>query len=354
MATNSPFSTKQRVLSDNETRLSLNRWIDSLYFHISNETKFMRFIEDLSEWSGSEVLNRGFVNDEVDPPTGEKMTAAKKAINLRMFLGFISLMAPVISSSFIKDEARSLEEILQRLREFYNCRKTGGKVAELLEFELGPLESREALWERIYSFLEDCLISQASGILHKGKEVTHDEVMTPTILNMGVVVWLNAINRSLPSLVKQKFAIPLRNNTLFSLRTEISDSIPSILEELGDKEGIISYARTRREGERFNKARRERPRCCLCEAASRPGANTHYFQSCPYLPNNDKKYLNSKVRDIELYSGSDSDDGCQCKASNKCVKVLDKGINESNPNTSRVDVISSPCMEITVEGGERG
>ena len=113
MATNSPFSTKQRILTDNETRLSLSRWIESLYFHISNETKYMRFIDDLSEWEGSDVIYRGFENDEDDPPTGEKMTAARKAINLRMFLGFVSLMAPVISSFFIKDEARSLEEIFQ-------------------------------------------------------------------------------------------------------------------------------------------------------------------------------------------------------------------------------------------------
>ena len=72
MANNSPFSTKQRVLTDNETRLSLNRWIESLYFHISNEQRFCRYIDDLNTWGGAEVPNRGFLDDQVDPPSGEK------------------------------------------------------------------------------------------------------------------------------------------------------------------------------------------------------------------------------------------------------------------------------------------
>ena len=172
------------------------------------------------------------------------MTAANKAINFKVFLGFVSLHCPCISSSFVKDQAKSLDEIFQRLREFYDCRKSGGKITELLDFTLGPLESREALWERVYSYLEDSLITQSSGMLHLGEAVIHDELMTPTILNIGVVIWLNAIHRGLPSLVKQKFAIPLRNNTIFSMRTEISDSIPSLLDELGDRESNISYSKS--------------------------------------------------------------------------------------------------------------
>ena len=351
---NSPFSTKQKVLTDNETRQSLNNWIESLYFHISNEPKFCRFIDDLKEWSGSNVVNRGFVNDENDPPTGLKMTAANKAINLKVFLGFVSLHCPCISSSFVKDQAKSLEEIFQRLREFYDCRKSGGKITELLEFSLGPLESREALWERIYSYLEDSLITQSSGILHMGQVVTNDELMTPTILNIGVIVWLNAIHRGLPQLVKQKFAIPLRNSTIFSLRTEISDSIPSLLDELGERESSISYSRSRRGGERVNKIRKG-PECCLCKEAKRQGANTHFFQSCPFLPASDKKYLNSRVRDIEIESESSEDEGCQnacrCQSNNQFVQVKNKQTEIKKSVNARVDVISSPCMEIEVEGG---
>ena len=92
---------------------------------------------------------------------GSKMTAANKTINLKVLLGFISIHAPVISSSFIKEEALSLEEIFQRLREYYDCQKSGSKITELLSFRLGAFESREAIWERIYSFIEDNLITKA-------------------------------------------------------------------------------------------------------------------------------------------------------------------------------------------------
>ena len=67
----------------------------------------------------------------------------------------------------------------------------------------GPLESREALWERVYSFMEDSLITRASGVKHRGAVLAADETLTPTLLNIAVIIWLDAIHRGLPTLVKQ-------------------------------------------------------------------------------------------------------------------------------------------------------
>ena len=50
MAESGPFSTRQRILHEGETELSLNNWIESLLFHIANEPKFQRYNEDLDAW----------------------------------------------------------------------------------------------------------------------------------------------------------------------------------------------------------------------------------------------------------------------------------------------------------------
>ena len=116
----SAFSTKQRVLTEQETRGSLEAWCEQLMYHISNEDKFERYLLDLNKWKSTATANRGFTADAVET-NGSKMTAEKKAINLKVLLGFISIHAPVISSSFIKEEACSLEEIFTRLRQYYDC-----------------------------------------------------------------------------------------------------------------------------------------------------------------------------------------------------------------------------------------
>ena len=108
---------KLRVLGESETRTTLSSWIETLIFLISNDNKFSRFMSDLKEWKSVTLEHRGFKADvaEVD---GSKMTAANKFINLKVMLGWISIHCPVISSSFIKEEAGSLDEIFQRLHEY--------------------------------------------------------------------------------------------------------------------------------------------------------------------------------------------------------------------------------------------
>ena len=345
---------KQKILTESESRTTLNAWVESLQFLISNDPRFSRFIDDLKTWKPSSVEYRGFTSDGT-----AGMTANNKLINLKVLLGWISIHAPVISSSFIKEEACSLDEVYQRLREYYDCNKSGSKITELLDFRLGSLESREAIWERIYSFLEDNLITKDSGILHKGERLTQDEHMTPLILNMAVVIWLDSIHRGLPALVKQRFAIPLRSTTIFSIRAEISDAIPSLLQELGEKEGNISYSSGYSKDRRgkFDKGRSRqkfKPKCCICEAAGRPGADTHYFQNCPFLPAGDRKFLKSKIGDVEVLSESstdDEDDDDQYnrhKTTSRAVKVKHKGKLKSS-SVNSVDIISSPCMEVQVD-----
>ena len=356
----SAFSTKQRVLTETETRGSLEAWCEQLIYHIANENKFERYIDDLKSWKSSATPNRGFTAD----PQGENaMSAAKKAINLKVLLGFIAIHAPIVSSTYIKEEACSIDEIFDRLRQYYNCRKSGSKIMEMYDFKCGPTESREACWERCYSFMEDSLITKASGVKHCGKKLENDESLTPTLQNITVMMWLDAIHRDLPSLVKQKFAITLRDCTLYSIRTEISDAIPSLLQEIGEREGTISYtsSQNRRKFNRRDKRSRprNRPKCCLCDAANRPGADSHYFQTCPFMPAGDRKFLRSNIRDIEVPDDSETEDSedesdvhHSQNSDSRLIQVKSSNKNSKSSTVNRVDIISSPCMEVDINTEE--
>ena len=101
---------------------------------------------------GATEPNRGFIAD-VAEVNGKIMTAQNKAINLKVLLGYISIHSPVVSASFIKEEARSLNDIFKHLKEHFECAQTGSQITELMSFNLKSGETKEALWERIYLFL---------------------------------------------------------------------------------------------------------------------------------------------------------------------------------------------------------
>ena len=69
-------------------------------------------------------------------------------------------------------------------------------------------------------------------MLHQGKPFTKDEVLTPTIQNILVVIWLNTINPALPQLFQRNYATDLRHKTLAPLKPEISIAMPSLVEEI--------------------------------------------------------------------------------------------------------------------------
>ena len=376
MAESGAFSTRQRVLHEGETELSLNNWIESLLFHISNEPKFSRFLEDLDTWGAATENNRGFIADVVEV-NGKKMTAQNKAINLKVLLGYIAIHSPVVSASFIKEEARSLNDIFKHLKEHFECAQTGSQITELMSFSLKSGETKEALWERIYHFFVGNLLTTASGILHQGRRVINDEAITPTLLNIAVVVWLDAIHEDLPLLVKQRFAIPLRANTIFSIRSEISAAIPSLLADIHNgREGVISYtpseevyygregnimytpSRRSRIGNNFPQNRRSKresypsknypkmARCCLCEAAKRPGSNTHYIQNCPFLPPEDRKYI-TRVGDVEVQSDSEFEGDFVEHFHRSSIRHT---LNKSPPEIARIDIISSPSIDVQIKG----
>ena len=200
---------KQRVLTESETPSTFTTWSESIIFHIVIDNKLARYNDpaDLGKWQSSAVENRGYTNDDGDVAENIRMTAVQKQTYLKVLLGSISTFAPVISNKFITDQATSINEIFEKLRGHYGFRSTGGRMLELAQFTLGANESYETLWERMSGFVDDNLLKQGSEILHLSNKNTTNELPSPMVQNMLVVLWLKTINPALPTMIKQRFRI---------------------------------------------------------------------------------------------------------------------------------------------------
>ena len=136
-----------------------------------------------------------------------------------------------------------------------------------------------------------------------------DEVVSPTLENLIVLLWLEKLHPRLPALVKQKYATSLRSKTLYSLKPEISMTIPSLLEEAQS----VDDARVMRLGgsgprpsySRFNQPRngkqdkKNSPKCAFCDLACRQ--SSHFLSKCHYLPAGDKKFLAKSRRVMSAF-----------------------------------------------------
>lgn len=358
---------KQRALTENESETSFDSWVESMTFHISLSDKSARFLSagDLNTWTTA--ADRGF-NDDTGQEAGvndsNKMNKHAKASLLSVILGSIAGYAPVISSRFIKHQSTSLESIWKRLRSYYGFRRTGSRILDLFDsnkFDTKDPKDREKLWEDLYQFLEDQLLTPNGGISHENVKQEQQEEFTPTLLNTLVTIWLHTINPALPVLVKQRFSTQLRSSTVYTIREEISDAIPVLLSELEEKECSINRSgfsyRNRYQKPKPSTSKSPKPCCCLCKASNRQPMN-HYLSTCPFLPPEDKKYL-TRAREITLFSGDEQSEDEEPEeteffSKNRNISYKDDHNSASfykQPSSIRkVDVDASPLLAVSVNG----
>ena len=306
---------KQWALGKVETVTTFNAWKDNLLYILSLEAKFATFLANAATWSkySSSDPNRGFTDDpgaDDNPPTGLKKE--EKVKNLNLFLGQIANYATIISRNQIVRNSTSLQDIWGKLREHYGLQTTGSKFIDLVNIRLSPGERYEDLYQRLLAFFEDNLLVSGDSITHHGAQVTVSEDLTPSLENVVVLLWLERIHISLPGLIKQKYGAELRNKTLSSLKSEISQSLDSMLTELknSDDSRIMRFSSTAsrsnrgKGGERngsSSRTSRSTPFCCLCHAAQRRDT-AHWLSRCTFLPESDRKRMqsNNRVRLVEV------------------------------------------------------
>ena len=347
MAT-SKFAPKCRGLTASETSASFEVWKENLLFNLAIDGSFEEFLEDNFKWESRTVNNRGLQPDDTAMPNAK--TAKQKLALLQLMLGSIASYATVISRQFIVGDALCLNDIWSRLRTHYGFRKTGALILDLPTLSLTPgtpSESYESLWERFQAFITDNLLSPADNIKHLGVEPATEQ-LSPTLLNVTVVLWLKSIHPMLPNFVKQKYATELRNNTIASLREEISESLESLVSELSADNASVLRSYTRNTPRKPNPNQpRSAKLCVLCDANRRP--SNHFLSECMFLPEADKKFIQgkrgSRTRTIDADDDIEDNDDFVDQFGNTALnrRALSDTYN-TTANMRKVDIMKSPVM----------
>ena len=294
---------KRWCLSEHETLNSFEVWRQHQIWCLSQEKTFAPFLTDGITWSKKSTTNptRGFTNDGGD----NGVTAAQKVLHLESLLQQICNFCPIVSRSTIVKQSTSIASVWNMIRLHFGFHQTGAQFLNFDDIKLKPDERPETLYQRLLSFVEDCLLTKNSVIKHHDDTIEVDEEVTPTLENMIVLRWLQLINPDLPKIVKEKYSTDLRTRTLASLKPEISMALDSLLSSVqfeNDAKLMRSTLYQGGSGKKFTNSSASNPlknekKCALCKAEGRQ--YFHFISKCNFLPPADKKYM-SKLRSLAL------------------------------------------------------
>ena len=196
------------------------------------DSSFAPFIASGVTWKkhSSGSPNRGLVDD---PDGANKKT--QKVISLNLMLEQISSWCPYIARTFIVKNSTSLSDVWRIIREHYDFLSSGSQFLDLSLVKMESHERAEDLYQKLFIFFEDNLV-KGNDLLHNGEKLESDEEMSPTVENVITWYWLHVLHPGLPQLVKERYGTELRNKTVASLKTEISQSMTSVMGQLSSGE----------------------------------------------------------------------------------------------------------------------
>ena len=226
-------------------------------------------------------------------------------------LGQVANYCPVISRSTVVKNSTSVNNIWQAIHLHYGFQSTGAHFLDFNSIHFEPGERPEDLFQRLNSFVEDNLLKAGGSIRHHDEILDFDEDMTPFLENFVVLTWLRLIHSDLPNLVKQRYGTDLGSQTLASLKPEISQALDSLLDEIHasveSKVLRTAFKRsTRLQTLMIPSSKSLRPSCPLCKEAGR--RYEHYLSKCKFLPDSDRQFLYSKIRQTSEHTELCSED----------------------------------------------
>ena len=236
----------------------------------------------------------------------------------------------------------------------------GAHFIDFADIHLEPNERPKDLYQRFIAFVEDLLL-KANSFSHHGDLITEDEELTPTLENVVVLTWLQLIHPKLPKLVKQRYGTELRSRTLASIKTEVSQALKSLLDEIratDDARVMRTATNTFRKTSpikappnRGIRSARQTKSCPLCKQAGHPGSN-HFLSECRHLPEVDRKYI-AKARQIANIFDDHLQNNCKMapRADNSAFNDEDNSLTcNPEPTVLRIQTRQSPSIISSVAG----
>ena len=143
---------KLEHLNKVETITSFHNWKETMIYSLYLDDAFKPYLKENSVWGlkTSTTPYRGFVDD-----AGENgLKKEDKCAILDLMLGQIANYATVISRNQITKNSRSLNDIWNKLREYYGFHQTGARFLDLSSIKMEVGERAEDLYQHLLSFLK--------------------------------------------------------------------------------------------------------------------------------------------------------------------------------------------------------
>lgn len=356
---------KQWTLTKTETITTFENWKSNLVYTLSLDPNFAKFLVEGLTWEKkSNILPlRGFIDDTEAIPAANRLTGLQKVVHLELMLGQIANFCPILSRNTFLKNSTSINSIWQSIRLHFGFQSSGSHFLDFAEIKLESDERYEDLFQRLSAFVEDNLLKANGGISHYGDLPTQDEDIAPSLENLIVLIWLKLIHQDMPKFIKQRYGTELRSRTLASIKPEISQALPSLIDELRTTESakVFRGASTNFQNHRpynsnnsgsgtrnFNPNINKQPRvvlCPLCKASKRD--SNHYLSKCKFLPASDRRYF-TKTRmligldtDIDDFEYPDQDNN---ELENSYAQSNEGTHNVSSVTLRRVNIKQSPYL----------
>ena len=236
-----------------------------------------------------------------------------------LLLEQVANYCPHVPRTDITKDCRSVKEVFNTIRVFYNKQITGASLNEVWNIRRELDESPQVLFARIKQLYLDNLLT-TDGLHHVEGRVDEDEEMSPTLLNTIVLHWLQILHPNLRDLVTQRFITQLRDNTYACLLPEISRSVNALLEELSNPAPVnrLNYNPTNssyptktpyRPNKSNSQFRQSSGKFCkFCKMTGKKMFHTHNMEDCLFM-----KKLNSQNSAVRQVSYETSDWDLQCQ-----------------------------------------
>ena len=230
MANNIPTGRKiplPRRLDKNETAASLRLWRVHFCNYYKNDVYFSRFVTDTATWHIHQP-NWGF---EAEAATSVlKRTAEEVKSDCSMFLDTLSSFVPddYLVEKIVKNTSK-LANIWTILEDYFGVALNSETYLGLAKMQKLPTETYRQFYLRMEGFVSKHL---TKGNV-KVEEITtpaRGDVMTISIKNILVILWMTKIHERLIDCIRIEFAQELRaGRELIELMTRIADNVDSIL-----------------------------------------------------------------------------------------------------------------------------
>lgn len=299
---------KPWCLGELETFADFSTWKSSISYDLNAVEEFKSFLE--GTWTALSA----------NPLRGQ---AAAEAPKLDRLLRRVAQYSPIYLQQEIQKESISLESVFVLIRDYYGFQQDEASFMDFIDIQPLPEERHERFFHRLLAHIYDNLL-RTEGLQHDGASIPKDEVLSPSLYRLVVLIWLHRIHPGLPAKVKLSFGYELQKMTLKDVRRQISVAIPTLLKEINQSEitsNLISathqnysddcqanFSRSgpgenSRSRSRFGQPQRPQPsrqqqdeRCKLCLAMRKPAA--HPIEDCRLLTFREKLRIAASVRRI--------------------------------------------------------